>query len=162
MHIQDYNPNIHCDVCCGTGLPSSGSLPHATHCWYCQGSTFLPTCLKCNNNGVWSGSYVCNQCDTDPPDDELDLNQPMYRSHYTEEISVEVKIDTTRTIEIIYNSPLLGEAKYKQINDPTEVKLRYFIYSFRESTPEKFNRVKKLLLTRSNRGTIHHNYGEKG
>ena len=147
--LIDYNPNIDCDVCEGTGEPSTKLFPNASRCWYCQGTKLLPMCKICGKNGVWSSASTCNQCEAEPWDAEIDLTLSLYRSHITKEIVEQIAINPDRSIEIFYRSNLSNVTtyQYKQITQPSEQQLRYFIESFPESSAEKFNEVKKSLST---------------
>ena len=145
---EEYNPNVHCDVCHGSGEPNLNLFPHASQCYYCEGSGLLPLCKFCKINGVWSTSNSCIECeDIDHGGNEFEEDKPSYRSHVSQEIEVEISINPDSTIELLYYSDLSGVTsyQYKKIVDATESKRRYFM-AFPKSTVERFSDVKASFL----------------
>jgi len=83
------------------------------------------------------------------PKVEMDLTEPLYRCQHSDDLSEEIRINTDRSIEIIFRSPLDGQPKHKTITGPTDSKLRYFISKFQHSNEINFNTVKDLLIIQS-------------
>ena len=148
MRKIDYNPKVHCDVCEGTAEPRLDALPHATRCYYCKGSGKLPLCKVCQKNGVWSTTIVCDQCESNPYGEDLDIIRPEYRSHITKEIVEEIRINPDHSIDIFYHSSLstVDEFQHKQISSPSESQLRHFLETFPVSSAEKFDTINDSFI----------------
>ena len=144
---MSYNPNVHCDVCEGSGGPCTAQFPNARRCWHCEGSGNLPICKKCDTNGVWSGANVCNQCDSEPVNLQLELYRPFYRSYNGKHIEELICINPDRSIEIVFYSSLstVETYQYREIIGANEVILRYYLDAFQESSIDQFEEARKSL-----------------